>query len=365
MNMRDKFTVERTGPSIPASPWMKLGVAAVAAFLCSTQPAYAKGANGKGGGQGACSATAKAAQKACKYEVKDDDWIGRAICYNLSDADEQTTCEEELAEETMEAKAFCEEQHEARLDLCGALGEDPYDPDWDPGMFDSDFTSPTMPNPYWPLDIGAEWEFEGGDEEITVTVLNETKSIDGVTCIVVNDVVTEGGELIEDTDDWYGQATNGDTWYCGEIALNFETFPGDNPDDPELIDIEGSWKAGNEAGDKPGVIMFHEYSPEFTAGTVYRQEVSWGNAEDAAEILSTSYYYPDGSDLDDLVPAALATIMCSDGCVVTREFTPVEPGAEAIKYYARDVGVFLEVEDGEIVELVSCTGFFRGRTGEV
>ena len=200
MKMRDKVPVERTVASVPASRWMMLGVVAVAAFLCSTQPVYAKGANGKGGGQGACSDTAGAAYKACKYEVKDDDWIGRAICYNLSDTAEQATCLEELAEETMEAKEFCGEQREARLDFCGALGEDPYDPDWDPGMFDSDFLNLTSPNPFWPLGIGAQWIFEGGDEEITVTVLDETKLIDGVTCIVVNDVVTDDGDVIEDTD---------------------------------------------------------------------------------------------------------------------------------------------------------------------
>ena len=100
--------------------------------------------------------------------------------------------------------------------------------------------------------------------------------------------------------------------------------------------------------------MFHEYSPEFAVGTVYRQEVSWGNAEDGAEILSTNYIYPSGTELDDLVPPVLTGIMCADGCLVTREFTPIEPGAEALKYYSRGVGVFLEVEDGEVVELVSC-----------
>jgi hypothetical protein len=40
--------------------------------------------------------------------------------------------------------------------------------------------------------------------------------------------------------------------------------------------------------------------------------------------------------------------------VVTREFTPIEPGVEALKYYAPGIGVFLEVEDGAITQLVGC-----------
>jgi hypothetical protein len=41
-------------------------------------------------------------------------------------------------------------------------------------------------------------------------------------------------------------------------------------------------------------------------------------------------------------------------CVVTREFTPIEPGAATIKYYAPDVGLILEVdpETGKRGELV-------------
>ena len=73
--------------------------------------------------------------------------------------------------------------------------------------------------------------------------------IDGVTCHVVNDVVEEDGEVIENTDDWYAQHVNGDIWYCGEIARDFETFEGDDPDDPELVEIEGSFKTGRD-GDK-------------------------------------------------------------------------------------------------------------------
>ena len=45
---------------------------------------------------------------------------------------------------------------------------------------------------------------EGDGEMIVVRVTDETKSIEGVPCFVVNDVVSdEDGQTIEDTDDWF------------------------------------------------------------------------------------------------------------------------------------------------------------------
>ena len=38
--------------------------------------------------------------------------------------------------------------------------------------------------------------------------------------------------LIEDTDDWYAQNLDGNGWYFGEIAQEFE--------DGELVSLEGS-----------------------------------------------------------------------------------------------------------------------------
>jgi hypothetical protein len=61
------------------------------------------------------------------------------------------------------------------------------------------------------------------------------------------------------------------------------------------------------------------------------------------------------------VPMDLANALCSDSapCVVTRDFTALEPGVEERKYYAPGLGVFLEVnlEAGEIVQLVECNDF--------
>jgi hypothetical protein len=173
-----------------------------------------------------------------------------------------------------------------------------------------------------------------------IDVLDKTKLIDGVTCLVVQDRVSKNGELIEDTDDWFAQAKNGDVYYCGEEVKDFESFDGDDPRSPELVSIDGSFKQGRD-GDKGG-IYFQGVS---TVGQVYRQEFSPGNAEDAVEVPST--------------PRGLAELLCAArDCVVTGEFSPMhpEPDGFARKYYARGIGVFLEIvpATGDIVQLVDC-----------
>lgn len=295
-----------------------------------------------------CSKTAKAALRACGAEVKDDYWITIGNCTNIGDPAERADCRGEAKLARSDGKEECADQYEARLEVCAAVGEERYDPDFDPSNFvdPREIGNSVTPNPYFPLVSGNRWVYEStfidedGEEvteTITVEVTDETKLIEGVTCLVANDVVEEDGEVIEDTDDWYAQDLEGNVWYCGEIAKNFETFEGDDPEVPELVDIDGSWKTGRDYA-KPGILMFD--MPE--VGRTYRQEMSLGEAEDVAEVLSVT-----GSAS---VPAA----SCSGDCVVTRDFSPLEPGVNENKYYAPGIGLILEVdpETGDRVELV-------------
>ncbi|UCC56953.1 MAG: hypothetical protein JSU75_04210 [Gammaproteobacteria bacterium] len=331
----NKQNINVTRKARSAVPGVIMSVVLTGGLAAGTQGAWA------GNGHKYCSATAKAAFRACENEVTDDYWIAQAICINVSDDGDRAECEADAREAKEEDKELCSEQRDARMELCSLVGEERYDPDFDPTSFvDPDAIGDTVAaNPYFPLIPGTTWVYEGGDETITVVVTDKTKLIDGVTCRVVNDVVEDDGEVIEDTDDWYAQHVNGDVWYCGELARDFETFEGDNPDDPELVEIEGSFKAGRD-GDKPGILM--PAVPQ--VGDVYRQEVSLGNAEDAAEVISLS-----GTEM---VPAA----ECNNDCLITRDFTPLEPGIEEYKYHAPGVGMILEVDmEGNRVELVEVT----------
>ena len=229
------------------------------------------------------------------------------------------------------------------------MGEGRYDPDFGPALFD-DPRNPTNPNRYFPLQVGNRWEFRSGNEVDVVEVVNETKLIAGVNCIVFRDLVSRDGDLAEATDDWYAPAKNGNTWYFGEEAKDFESFEGDDPRRPELVSIDGSFKAGRNR-DKPGIIFLA--SP--TKGAVYFEEFSLGNAEDVTEILSVNYGFGNNSDLDQSVPQQLAQRLCSNDCVVTKNFSLLEPDLFARKYSAPGIGVFLEVEStGEVSQLVDC-----------
>lgn len=329
----------------------RLGIALAIAVALGTAPALA-GSGKQSQRLHFCSDTAATQHTACNFEVMDDFAAAQAVCINTSDAEERKECSEEARGERNEARQLCREQRDARKDLCGELGEGRYDPDFDPADFDEDFENVMNPNPWFPLGIGNRWLYAGGDETIEVEVLDETKQIEDVTCIVVRDVAREDGTTVEDTDDWFGQRKDGSVDYCGEISRNFESFEGDDPERPELVDIEGSWKAGRD-GARSGTLFPGTPVP----GMVYRQEWSPGNAEDAARVLSTSYGFGSDPELDEFVPEDLASLLCAaHDCVVTAEFSPISPGEFERKYYARGLGLFLEVspESGDTVQLVEC-----------
>src|SRR5262245_43826575 len=178
--------------------------------------------------------------------------------------------------------------------------------------------------------------------------MDRTKLIAGVRCLVVRDRVSSEGFVIEDTNDWFAQALDGTVWYCGEETSELETFDGDQPQIPELVSIEGHFKAGVN-GDKPGRIFLA--SP--AVGDVYREEFSLGNAEDMATVKSVTYRFGSDPDLDRLLPQNLADRYCAGDCVVTENTSQLEPGVVERKYYARGVGVILETDpdSGEVLQL--------------
>ena len=333
--------------SVSSVDWMR-GILAIPSFaLLALAAGPAASAPGS-----FCSNTANLQLEACRHEVEDDYLVARAICINVSDGEERAECAGDARADRREERQVCREQRIARGELCDGIGEARYEPDFDPELFDDDFSNLTNPNPYFPLGIGNLSVFESEDETTTIEVLNKTKLIDGVTCIVVNDVVEEDGDLIEDTDDWFGQRKDGTIDYCGETVRDFEYFEGDNPREPELVETDGAFKAGRD-GDASGTL----FPGNPVVGSVYRQEWSANNAEDAAIVISTTYKWANGGELNDWVPQGLAELMCDDTpCVVTGEFSPIDPGEFERKYFAFGVGKFLEVdvESGEFSELVSC-----------
>jgi hypothetical protein len=190
-----------------------------------------------------------------------------------------------------------------------------YNPQIDPANFVS-----VVDNPLYPLKPGTVLEYtvnkEGVNERVVITVTRETKNILGVATTVVHDVVTEGGQVAEDTWDWYGQDREGNVWYFGEATTKTERGKSST---------EGSWQAGVN-GAKPGVIM--EAHPK--VGDIYRQEYAPGVAEDRAEILS----------LNESVTVRKGSF---SGCLKTKDYSPLKPDLVENKVFCPGVGQVLVV----------------------
>jgi hypothetical protein len=291
-----------------------------------------------------CTASARLMRFACTNDLRDSFYTRTAQCQDRSIFDD--ACVEDAQAELDDGEEECSAVFDARLELCDALDDAPHEPPFGPA-FASNYVDPTeigatiTPNPWFPLVPGNRWTYEGDDEQIVVEVQSRTKLIQGINCLVVTDIVTENGFLVEDTDDWFAQDLDGNVWYCGEIAENYEIFEGDDPEVAEFVDIEGSWKSGRDRA-KAGMLLPFEPIP----GTIIRQEVRYGDAEDVIEIESVT--------ATESAPGGA----CSEACLRTRDFTPLDPEVEENKFYAPGIGLIVEIdsETGERVELVEFVG---------
>lgn len=176
-------------------------------------------------------------------------------------------------------------------------------------------------NPYFPLTPGTRWVYVGrgaeAGERNSVTVLHRTTTIEGIEATVLHDVVKVGGELTEDTYDWYAEDRLGNVWYLGERTKELEHG--------QVVSREGSWRAGTD-GASAGVAM----PAKLRLGQRYRQEYDAGNAEDQAQVLFGRGQVQ--------VPAGHFRQVR-----VTDESTPLEPRVDEMKFYARGVGIVMEL----------------------
>ena len=186
----------------------------------------------------------------------------------------------------------------------------------------ADFTT-EIDNPWWPMTPGSRWVYretdtEGANQKVVVTVTNRTKTIaNGIEARVVRDVVTEDGEFVEVTDDWYAQDRDGNIWYLGEDTTEYENG--------KPVSKEGSFEAGVD-GAEPGIIMPAQPDP----GMTYRQEYLKDEAEDEGAIVSL--------DQQAEVPAGHYKPV-----LMTNDTNPLEPKVNEFKFFARGVGPVLAI----------------------
>lgn len=178
----------------------------------------------------------------------------------------------------------------------------------------------TGKNPYFLLWPGYKLRLQHGKDVLVVSVLEETKVVDGVKTRVIEERETKDGQLVEVSRNYFAiSRVTGDVYYFGEDVDIYKNG--------KVSGHDGSWLAGVN-GAKFGLMMPGRPG----VGDRYCQEVAPGVAMDRAEVVST------GEDFT--TPRA-----AYERCLRIRETSALEKG-NADKLYAPDVGL---IKDGAMV----------------
>jgi len=175
-------------------------------------------------------------------------------------------------------------------------------------------------NPYFVLEPGFQLVLEGGDTKLQITVLNETKMVDGVNTRVVEEKEWKDGKLHEIARNYFAICPQTkDVFYFGEDVEFYEN--------DKVVKREGSWLAGVN-GNKAGLMM--PGTPK--SNMKYYQELAPGVAMDRAEIetLTETCKTPAGT---------------FSGCMKVKETSAIELLAKEYKYHAPGIGL---VRDDEL-----------------
>lgn len=187
------------------------------------------------------------------------------------------------------------------------------------GVQPSEWTS-TGRNPYFVLEPGYALVLENGGERLVVTVLDETRVVDGVTTRVVEERETKNGDPVEVSRNFFAMSSRTNAvFYFGE---DVDMYKGG-----KVVSHEGSWQAGRD-GARFGLMM--PGLPLVKAR--YYQEIAPRIAMDRAEIVSLTERLQ--------TPAGTFT-----NVLKTIETSQIEPGPGEAKYYAAGVGL---LQDGSL-----------------
>jgi len=181
--------------------------------------------------------------------------------------------------------------------------------------------SARVDNPWFSLRPGTTFTYvgekDGQPSRDVMTVTHRTAVIGGAPCVVVDDRLYLSGRLAERTTDWYTQDAQGNVWYFGEATAELDRHG-------RVTGTSGSWRTGVK-GAKPGIYM--PASPR--VGQSGRQEYYRGQAEDHFQVLSLS-------------ASVRVPYLHSSHALLTKEWTPLEPGVLDHKLYVRGIGMVLE-----------------------
>jgi hypothetical protein len=179
-------------------------------------------------------------------------------------------------------------------------------------------------NPYFVLEPGFQLVLEGGGAKLQVTVLAETKKVDGVLTRVVEEREWKNGKLYEVARNYFAicEQTK-DVFYFGEDVDFYEN--------DKITHHDGSWLAG-EKGNRAGLIM--PGTPK--VGMKYYQEIAPGVAMDRAEIVS-------------LTDTCRTPAGAFSNCLKAKEGSALDQAVTEYKYYAPGIGLIRD-EDLRLVK---------------
>jgi hypothetical protein len=194
-----------------------------------------------------------------------------------------------------------------------------YNPKIEPAKFTSHIT-----NHWFPLKPGTTMILKGSKDGTPQThntrITRRTRTIMGVPCAVVKDVVTDPNGVAEIAYDWYAQDDKGNVWYFGESTADYAKGV--------VTTTKGSWEAGVDNA-KPGIVMPAHPKP----GPAFYQEYRPGIAEDQGKVLAIN-----------------RTVRVKSGTyrtvVVIRDTNPLDPTLVQHKWYAPGVGVVKSIRTG-------------------
>ncbi len=175
-------------------------------------------------------------------------------------------------------------------------------------------------NTYFRLEPGYILVLAKGKALLIITVLDETKLVDGVETRIVEERESKGGKLAEVSRNYFAFNTSDrGVYYFGEEVDIYK--------DGKIVDHEGAWESGKN-GARFGLMI----PGRVVRGARYYQEVAPGVAMDRAEIVG----------LDEALKAPAGEFK---NCLKVKETTPLEPFARESKVYAPGVGL---IKDGSL-----------------
>jgi hypothetical protein len=178
-------------------------------------------------------------------------------------------------------------------------------------------------NPWFVLQPGYRLVLEGDDEgeraRLEITVLDETRTVDGVETRVVEERESVGGRPVEVSRNYFAMSRRTNSvYYFGEDVDEYE--------DGRVSGHAGSWHAG-ENGARFGLMM--PGTP--LLGGRYCQEQAPGVALDRAEIVG----------LDETLETPAGRF---EGCLKTLETSGLTPREREHKIYAPGVGLLRDAD---------------------